>query len=117
MNQVSWSKKEKAIARNAFDAAYKRECAGILAELRKRVEAANEGDDIWKINDYLWRKRREIEDKYDFRASVLVGVLARLVREGWITMDDLDGLGGDKQELLSRWSCFFNGGSNSGSGA
>ncbi|HQM99882.1 MAG TPA: hypothetical protein PLL36_02345 [Candidatus Hydrogenedentes bacterium] len=107
MERLTWSKADKKCARVAFDAAYERECASILAELRKRVDAIRDSDDIWGINDYLWRKRREIGDKYDFRGSVLADVLVRLMREGWITLDELQGLSEEKRDLLSRGLGFF----------
>ncbi len=107
MEHLTCSKSDKKCVRVAFDVAYERECASILAELRKRVDAIHNSDDIWGINDYLWRKRREIRDKYDFRGSVLVKVLAHLILEGWITPDDLQGLSEEKRDLLSRGLGFF----------
>ncbi len=107
VEHLNWSKSERAIARKAFNAAYELECAGILEELRKRVGAIDDSSKIWKINDYLWKKRREMDDKYDFRGSVLVEVLSRLIYEGWITLDDLQGLRQDKIDFINRYLSFF----------
>ena len=41
------------------------------------------------IRDYLNEKAREVDHKYDFRYSVLIGVFARLMAEGWLTPEDL----------------------------
>jgi len=53
-------------------------------------------DDIWELHDFLTEKRKEIDEKYDYRYSVLILVFGRLLREGWIELDNLEGLDEDK---------------------
>lgn len=91
-----WTKGEKNIARRAFERATGREMGGFVEEVRGRANKIKDVDDIWRLNDFLTKKRREIDEKYDYRYSVLVFVFARLINEGWITIDDLAGLGEDK---------------------
>lgn len=100
MKDIQWSNTEKAIARKAFDAAYARECAAIIAELRKMASEAGTPDDIWKIHDYLDRKQRNMGKKYDYRYSMLILVFAQLLKEGWIKETDLVGLRDDKIETI-----------------
>jgi hypothetical protein len=100
MNEMKWSKAEKASARRAFDMAYRRECEAISAKLKEMIEGAKEPDDLWRIHDYLNAQRKNINEKYDFRYSVLLFVMARLLTEGWLTEMDLDGLGEDKIEKI-----------------
>ena len=57
---------------------------------------------IWELHDYLSEKRREIDRKYDYRYSVLLMVFARLVNEGWLTEDDLSGIGREKLDIVMR---------------
>ena len=57
---------------------------------------ASDPDEIWQLHDFLNTKRREIDDKYDFRYSMLILVFARLLKEGWIDAQDLEGLREDK---------------------
>ena len=52
----------------------------------------NDGTEIRAIRDYLNEKARELDQKYDFRYSVLISVFARLIAEGWLTLEDLAGL-------------------------
>jgi len=40
--------------------------------------------------------------KYDYRYSVLIGVFARLLYEGWLSEQDLAGLSPEKLELIRR---------------
>ena len=57
---------------------------------------------VWRLHDYLSEKRREIDEKYDYRYSVLVLVFHRLVSEGWLTEDELAGIGAEKVEMIRR---------------
>ncbi len=56
--------------------------------------------DMWSVQDYLGRQRRETDEKYDYRYSVLISVFAQLIGEGWIDLDDLDGLAEDKTDRI-----------------
>ena len=100
MNSDKWTKKEKTVARRAFDNAYKRECEEIINRIRELANNANTPDGMWQLYDFLDEKRKEIYLKYDYRYSVLIVVLARLLKEGWITVEDLEGLKEDKIERI-----------------
>jgi len=99
MVERTWSNGEKKIARRAFDRAMERELAAMLASIRERVERITEPYEMWALHDYLSAKRREIDNKYDFRYSQLIWVFGRLLREGWLREDDLQGL--DEQKIAS----------------
>jgi hypothetical protein len=96
MSNIKWSKKEKAVARQAFSNAYKKECKELARRVREMSNTVNTPEDIWQLHDFLKEKRREIDVKYDFRYSVLILVFGRLLREGWIEVDDLEGLDEEK---------------------
>lgn len=96
MHNESWSKGEKAIARRAFNQAYARECAALAGEVRRRAITIAEPSDMWALHDLLTRERRATDEKYDYRYSVLIFVFARLIREGWLSEEELEGLGDDK---------------------
>ena len=86
-----WSKKEKAIARQAFDKAYERELDSLMHEVKERANAIKAPEDIWLLHDFLKEKRREINEKYDYRYSQLIFVFGRLLNEGWLGIDDFEG--------------------------
>ncbi|MGV3724307.1 MAG: hypothetical protein ACO1SX_25715 [Actinomycetota bacterium] len=96
MLQLNWSNGEKKAARAAFDRARDREHAALLAEVRARLERITDPHEIWRLHDYLTAQRRQVDDKYDFRYSQLISVFARLLGEGWLEEDDLEGLSEDK---------------------
>lgn len=99
MNE-KWTDAEKKAARKAFDAAFQRECSAITSELKVLAANISGPEGLWRIQDYLTNKRKEIDQKYDYRYSVLLMVFARLLREGWITEEDLKGLATDKVEKI-----------------
>lgn len=97
---LKWSGAEKAVARAAFEKAYKQEIGVIVAEVRKRIDNISDPKDIWRVHDYLSAKRRQTDEKYDYRYSVLPMVFAKLIHEKWLTEADLNGLGEDKLKVI-----------------
>lgn len=96
VNDIKWSQTEEKVARAAFDEAYNREIQALIEEVRARSGEIAELDDLWKLHDFLSARRHDIDGKYDYRYSDLIFVFARLVREGWLHLNELDGLEPDK---------------------
>lgn len=96
MNDVKWSQAEKKLARRVFEAALDRELAAVMAEFKQRAARASGPQEMWDVEDYLSAARREIDSKYDYRYSQLSLVFGRLLREGRIDEDELNGLSEDK---------------------
>ena len=91
MTDIKWSQKEKSVSRAVFEKALKNECNEIIETVKKKATNLSEPKEIWELEDYLYEKRKEIDNKYDYRYSALILVFGRLVREGWITLKDLEG--------------------------
>jgi hypothetical protein len=98
-----WSTRDKKIARAAYEKAYKAEMRQIHEAVYKKVKDFRDENDVWRLHDYLTRKRREIDKKYDYRYTVLILVFARLLREGHIVEKDLEGLSQDKISKIKRF--------------
>jgi hypothetical protein len=105
VNDSKWSKTEKQIAKKAFEKAYKGECADLAGRIRSKAEEIKEPADIWRLQDFLNKKAKEIENKYDYRYSVLILVFAKLIKDGWLKVEDLKGLG---QEKIDRITAILN---------
>jgi hypothetical protein len=99
-SETEWSKPEKEIARKAYRAAYNKETMAIAETVRKMAAEINEPSDLWKIHDYLSEKREETDEKYDYRYSVLILVFAKLLYEGWVQLEDLEGLSDAKLQKI-----------------
>ncbi len=100
MSDLPWTHTEKRAARLAFDTALARESAALLDTFNRRAAEVRALRELWALEDDLARWRRDMDEKYDFRYSRLVFVLARLLREGWLRDADLDGLDAAKREAI-----------------
>jgi hypothetical protein len=102
MRNLKWSPSEKTIARKAFNLALESELEGVISETKHRAAKINDPSDLWDLECYLHERRKEIDEKYDYRYSVLPTVFALLIREGRLTVEDLHGLGEDKLDFVRR---------------
>jgi hypothetical protein len=109
MDNVEWSKPEKTVARRAFRAAHDRECRAIADNVRKMAAEINDSTGLWQLSEFLTKKRSEMEEKYDYRYSILLSVFARLTFEGWARREDLAGLSEEKLQEISRIAEFMSG--------
>ena len=96
MRDLKWSVSEKAVARKAFEAALSREFSAVIAETKRLAARIEQPDDLWELERYLTAKRKEIDETFDYRYSVLPLVLGVLIRRGRIGEQELHGLGEDK---------------------
>lgn len=100
MHDFKWTDSERKAARLVFDAALERELAAVLSVLKEMAWAASTPEEMWKIEEYLGRQRREIDAKYDFRYSQLIHVFGRLLRERRIEEEELLPLSPDKRACI-----------------
>jgi hypothetical protein len=104
ISEIDWSVKEQEIAQSAFNKAYQREITALLESVRERSSSIVELGDIWNLNDLLNSKRHELDGKYEYEYSVLIFVFAKLLKEGWLNLNDLEGLTSDKRAKISALS-------------
>ncbi|MDF5724291.1 MAG: hypothetical protein PUP91_28265 [Rhizonema sp. PD37] len=95
-SEVEWTDIEKKIARTAFDKAYEREVKALLKQVQEQANKLVDVGELWRLHDFLSAKRHDIEGKYDYQYSVLLFVFAGLVKEGWLHLNELQGLDQDK---------------------
>lgn len=96
VTETQWSPQEEKIAKTAFDAAYHREVTSMTAEVKRQAKGATSPDELWKLHDFLSARRHDLDGKYDFRPSMLIFVFAQLIKEGWLDIQELEGLTADK---------------------
>lgn len=96
MSEIGWSNIEETVAKEAFEKAYQREITTLIEEVREKASAISEINDMWLLHDFLSARRHDIDGKYEYRNSVLIFVFARLVKEGWLSINELEGLDKDK---------------------
>ena len=102
MHDLKWSASEKKIARRVFDTALQQELGEIMTKFKEMAARAEKPADMWAVENWLYRQRRDFDTKYDYRYSQLVSVFGRLLRESRVTKEQLVGLGGDKLSYIER---------------
>lgn len=100
MRELKWSREEKIIARKAFDAALRRELAGVIGKAEKMAARIEQPSELWDLEIYLTKRRKEIDRRYDYRYSVLIFVFADLIRHGQLREEELRGLGQEKIDSI-----------------
>lgn len=96
VSEAEWTETEKNVARTAFDQAYTREVKSLLKHVREEATTVVELNDLWRLHDFLSAKRHEVDGKYDYQYPALIFVFAGLLKEGWLQLNDLEGLNQDK---------------------
>ena len=105
-HDVKWSPSEKKIARRVFDTALESALAKVMAEFKRKANAASTPSEMWEIEDYLRQQRREIDELFDYRYSQLPLVFARLIREAHLDESLLAGLSEEKLEIIRSFLAF-----------
>lgn len=105
--EPTWSKSEKTIARTAFDAALGRELHELIQETKQMANGIKGSADLWELEFYLTRRRKEIDQKYDFRGLRLIDVFGRLLYEKRLREEELRGLGEDKLKLIRSFAQYL----------
>lgn len=96
IDMLRWSDAEKKIARRVFDQALQRELDEVIHEVKQMALDIKEPSDLWKMDEYLTRRRKAINADYDYRYSQLPLVFGVLVSKGRIRVEDLQGLDEEK---------------------
>ncbi len=96
VSDAEWTDIEKNIARTAFEKAYQREVEALLRHVREEASTIADLESLWQLHDFLSAKRFGIEGKYDYRYSGLLFVFAGLIKEGWLQLNELEGLHKEK---------------------
>ena len=100
MRDLRWLPTEKSIVRRAFDRALSQELEATIRQAKQRAERIKEPDELWDLESHLTRRRKEIDRKYEYKYSVLLLVMADLVREGRVNLDELHGVSEDKLRII-----------------
>src|SRR5450755_4667727 len=106
-NELIWSKAEKVVARTAFDAALSRELHEVIPKTKQMANAIQESADLWELEHYLTRRRKEIDRKYDYRYSQLTQVFGRLLYEKRLGEEELGGLREGKLKSIRSFAKFL----------
>lgn len=71
MHELNRSDAEKAVARRAFYLALRKELEALIRDAKGRAAKIEEPSELWGLESWLTKRRREIDRRYDYRYSVL----------------------------------------------
>lgn len=103
---AGWTAEEQDLARTMFERAHQREIDVLIARLRSQVAALACAEHIWELHDFLSLQRHAIEGRLEFRLEGLLFVFAGFVRDGLISLEELEGFSGDKRAKISAMARF-----------
>jgi len=104
---MTWSRSEKAIARQAFDAALKRQLHELMQESKETAGRIKQPSDLWDLQEYPTQRRKEIDHKYNYRYSHLTQVFGRLLYETRVSEEELRGFSEDKLTTIHSLAKFL----------
>jgi hypothetical protein len=104
---MTWSRSEKAVARQAFDAALKQERHELMQEAKEIADRIKRPTDLWDLQEYLTQRRKEIDHKYNYRYSHLTEVFGTLLYETRVSERELRGFSEDKLKAIRSFAKFL----------
>jgi len=103
---ANWSDQEQAIARAAFEQAYRRSGEALIAAVQQQVGCLDSLESVWQLHDFLSIQRHVMEGRFDFRLDGILFVFASLVKEGFLQIDELQGLEAEKLSKVAAMAHF-----------
>lgn len=98
---AGWSDVETALCRRAFERAYQRAVAGVIAAMQQRAGSIESVEGLWELHDFLSIQRHELEGRFDFRQEGRLFVFASLVKDGLLSLEELEGLDQEKMAKIA----------------
>jgi hypothetical protein len=100
-SEVQWSDAERKIAEDALKRAYRKDVEALINYVQTHANQISEPEDVWQLHDFLSAKRHDIDGKYDDREAFLMFTLSKLIKDGLLTLAELDGLTADKRAKVT----------------
>jgi hypothetical protein len=100
-SEINWTEVEQEVAQQAFKTANFREINSLIQYSAQKIAEIKNIEDLWQLNDFLNARRHDIAGKYEYQLSSLIFIFADLLKEGWLSIDDLAGLGSEKLTKIS----------------
>jgi hypothetical protein len=91
----------------AFDRALNQELQEVIQRAKKMAAEIKVPSELWELEHHLTQRRKEIDRKYEYRASKLTLVFGTLLHERRLTEHDLRGLHEDKLEAIRSYADFL----------
>ena len=106
MSATDWTSKEQAVARTAFELGKQRSITALISTLQEQSSNLNTPESVWKLHDHHSTERYLYEGRAEFDEGNVLFVLADMIKQRLIAMDDLQGLDQNKVSKVKAMSMF-----------
>jgi hypothetical protein len=104
ITEPGWTTTEIEISQRVLNKAYERETETLVSQVQHKINNMTDIEQLWQVHDILSAKRYDLDGKYDARESMLIFTFAQLLKEGWISLEELNGLDQAKLAKVSSLS-------------
>ena len=106
MSATDWTLEEQTVARHAFELGKHRSITALINTLQDQSSQLDSAESVWKLHDYLSTERYQYEGRSEFEEVNVLFVLADMIKQKLIAMDDLQGLDQKKVSKIKAMSMF-----------
>ena len=106
MSATDWTLEEQTVARHAFELGKHRSITALINTLQEQSSQLDSAESVWQLHDYLSTERYQYEGRSEFEEGNVLFVLADMIKQKLIAMDDLQGLDQKKVSKIKAMSMF-----------
>jgi inorganic pyrophosphatase/exopolyphosphatase len=104
---MSYTKSEKKVAKELFELARQRDYEHLQTNIKQYK--CDTPQNIWDLREFLNKKAKEFDNKYDYRYSVLDEVFIGFILEKLLHIDEMKDFSKERQGyFLSRTQNYIN---------
>ena len=103
---IVWTPQEQAIAEEAFQRAQGRAVSALISKVKGHASGLGSVEALWQLHDFLSTQRHDMEGRFDFRLEGILFVFASFVKDGLLSVEELEGLEPDKLAKIRAMSLF-----------
>lgn len=79
----------------------------LLSRRRTELRKSDQVSEVWDLEQFLTKRRSQIDRQFDYRYSVLIQVFGDLLHRGNLHEQELQGLSDDKIAAIRRYASFL----------
>ena len=92
MSATDWTLEEQTVARHAFELGKHRSITALITTLQEQSSKLDSPESVWRLHDYLSTERYQYEGRAEFDEGNVLFVLADMIKQQLIALDNLEGL-------------------------
>ena len=106
MSATDWTLEEQTVARHAFELGKHLSITALITTLQEQSSKLDSPESVWRLHDYLSTERYQYEGRAEFDEGNVLFVLADMIKQQLIALDNLEGLDQMKLSKIKAMSMF-----------